>query len=344
MATSALSSRLTGGDSGGAMSQESKTGNELEMSGALDEDERGEADANNSATDESQAAPDAQPNRATLAAQLDLLQEENRRLREEYARARQQSYRRTAFGLALVGAVAAGAGVLFPGARTVLFALGATGLFGALLTFYLTPERFISVSVGEAVYGTLATNGTALLDDLGLTAPVYVPRSASNDVRLFASQADSEDDAALPDDAELSPGFVVTDTTRGLALVPTGDALFDEFERSLTGSLANAPGALAEQLADGLVEQFELVDGADVDASRERVTVGISGSAYGEVGGFDHPVASFLAAGFARGFEVPTAVEVTEADGRADVAVTVRPAQADATFGRVEGSDEADAA
>ncbi|WP_254822960.1 hypothetical protein [Haloglomus halophilum] len=315
------------------MSQEAETGDEHGMSGALDENERGEADDDSGASDQTPAAQDDQPDRATLAAQLDLLQEENRRLRREYARARQQSYRRTALGLALVGVVAAGAGVLFPGARTVLFALGATGIFGALLTYYLTPERFISVSVGEAVYGTLATNGTALRDDLGLGDPIYVPRGASDDVRLFASQADGGGgDPELPAGAALEPGFVITDTTRGLALVPTGDALFDEFERSLTGPLADAPSALAEQLADGLVEQFELVDGADVDASHERVTVGISGSAYGDVGRFDHPVASFLAAGFARGFEVPTAAEVTEADGRADVAVTVRPAREEEAF------------
>jgi len=312
------------------MSQEAETGDEHGMSGALDEDERGEAEADSDASGETADHQDDRPDRATLAAQLDLLQEENRRLSREYARARQQSYRRTALGLALVGVVAAGAGVLFPGARTVLFALGATGVFGALLTYYLTPERFISVSVGEAVYGTLATNGTALRDDLGLADPVYVPRGASDDVRLFASQADGDGAPEIPSGADLEPGFVITDTTRGLALVPTGDALFDEFERSLTGPLADAPSTLAEQLADGLVEQFELVDGADVDASHERVTVGISGSAYGEVGRFDHPVASFLAAGFARGFEVPTETEVTEADGRADVAVTVRPAREEA--------------
>lgn len=323
------------------MSQETQTGDEHGMSGALDEDEREGADADSGTPAESPATQDTPPDRATLAAQLDLLQEENRRLREEYARARQQSYRRTALGLALVGAVAAGAGVLFPGARTVLFALGATGLFGALLTYYLTPERFISVSVGEAVYSTLATNGSALLDDLGLADPVYVPRGATDDVRLFVSQADADDETAVPNDTDLDPGFVVTDTTRGLALAPTGDALFDEFERSLTGPLADAPGTLAEQLADGLVEQFELVDGTDVDASRERVTVGISRSAYGDVGRFDHPVTSFLAAGFACGFEVATAAEVTEADGRADVAVTVRPVPADEEFGRVSGEQEA---
>jgi hypothetical protein len=302
-------------------------------------------------TDETEQPPAADsdgtdadtPDRATLAAQVDLLREENRRLREEYTRARRSNYRRTALGLALVGAFAAGAGVLFPGARTVLFALGATGLFGALLTYYLTPERFIAVSVGEAIYRAFADNGRALADDLGLGDPVYVPREVADDVRLYVPQADTDGATELPDDDALDPGFVIGDGTRGLALVPTGDTLFEEFERSLTGPLADTPGTLAEQLADGLAEQFELVDGADVDASSERVTVGISGSAYGDVGRFDHPVASFLAGGFARAFDVPTEATVTEADGQADVAVTVRPAGEDGAFERVEETGEADA-
>jgi hypothetical protein len=282
--------------------------------------------------DDSDGTDGDTPDRATLAAQVDLLREENRRLREEYTRARRSNYRRTALGLALVGAVAVGAGVLFPGTRTVLFALGATGIFGALLTYYLTPERFIAVSVGEAIYRAFAGNGRALADDLGLGEPVYVPREVADDVRLYVPQAEADGAGTFPEDDALDPGFVIGDETRGLALVPTGDTLFEEFERSLTGPLAGTPGTLAEQLADGLVEQFELVDGADVDANRERVTVGISGSAYGAVGRFDHPVASFLAGGFARAFDVPADVTVTEADGRADVAVTVRPAGEDGTF------------
>ena len=319
------------------MSREADSGDEPHMSEVVAEDERGGTESDTTDT----SARDDQSGRATLAAQVDLLQEENRRLREEYTRARQNNYRRTALGLALVGAIAAGGGVLFPSARTVLFALGATGLFGALLTYYLTPERFIAVSVGEAVYSALAENGAALSDDLGLADPVYVPRGASDDVRLYLPQADVDSADTIPDADALAPGFVVTGTARGLALVPTGDTLFDEFERSLTGPLADTPGTLGEQLVDGLVEQFELVDGAHVDASPGRVTVGVSGSAYAAVERFDHPVASFLAAGFARAFEVPTEVEVTEADGRAEVAVTVRPTSEDEEF-RAENIDEPD--
>ena len=71
---------------------------------------------------------------ADLAAQVELLAEENRRLRAEYARARQTTYRRTALGLFAVGALAVLGGVAFPHSSDVLFALGGTGLFAGVLT------------------------------------------------------------------------------------------------------------------------------------------------------------------------------------------------------------------
>jgi hypothetical protein len=291
-----------------------------------------------SATDADSTESDERPDRPTLVAQLDLLQEENRRLREEYARTQQSHYRRTAVGLLFFGVLAIGGGYIFPAARATLFALGATGLFGALLTYYLTPETFISINVGEAIYGVLAKNSSALSNDLGLSSPIYIPRNQSNDVRLFIPQAGKEPPkTSIPDETILEPGFVISEESRGLVFVPVGDALFDEFERSMSGSLAETPQLLAEQLADGLVEQFELVDGTSITVQQARVTIGISGSAYGEEGRFDHPVSSFLATGFARAFDMPTETIVTDPEGRRGIAVTVRPVAENQPFVSTSG-------
>lgn len=91
-------------------------------------------------------------------ARAELLAEENRRLRAEYARTQQTRYRRTAYGLAALGVLAVLGGLLFPNARGVLFALGGTGLFGGLLTLYLTPGQFVAADVGERVYAAMAAN------------------------------------------------------------------------------------------------------------------------------------------------------------------------------------------
>ncbi|MFC7058818.1 hypothetical protein [Halovenus salina] len=66
-----------------------------------------------------------------LAAQLELVEEENRRLRTEYARARQSKYRRTAYGLFVVGLFTVLLGVLFPGVRRSCSHSGRPGCLAA---------------------------------------------------------------------------------------------------------------------------------------------------------------------------------------------------------------------
>jgi hypothetical protein len=263
-----------------------------------------------------------------LAGQLDVLAEENRRLRDEYARARRTRYRRSALGLAVLGTLAALAGVAFPDTRTVLFALAGTGLFAGVLTYYLTPERFLAAAIGRDVYASLADNEADLVTELGLQeTAVYVPcESASTPPAwLFVPH---RSDYEVPDDDALEELFVVTETerSRGVSFRPSSAPLHEEFDRALADDLATEPAALADQLTEGLVEQFELADSAttDVDPEGGRVSIGISGSAYGPLDRFDHPIESFLGVGFARGLTLPVTVETTPADDRADILVTCR--------------------
>ena len=286
-----------------------------------------DADAVDAGADDADTGVDeASAESAELAAQIDVLREENQRLREEYARARRTQYRRTALALAAVGLLATLGGVALPDSRTVLFALGGTGLFAAALTRYLTPEQFVSASVGEGIYGSLAATAAALVAELGLQDErLYLPGPATPNgvpIRLFVPQQAEYD---LPAPSALDTVFVLADdeAARGVALHPSGGPLFAEFRRTLSGPLADEPGALAAQLADGLVEQFELARSATPDSDEGRVTVAVGGSAYGAIDRIDHPVASFLGVGLATGLERAVSVETRTADGdRADYLVT----------------------
>lgn len=263
-------------------------------------------------TADAQESPETdQLDREDLEAQRDVLLEENQRLRDEYARAKRAQYRRTAIGLVLTGGLAAVAGYLFPVARTVLFVLAGIGIFGGVLTAFLTPERFIAADLGAQVYGALADNEDAIVGDLGLSEErVYVPTEGGT--RLYVPQ---QAEARVPE-SDLDQVFVVTDdeTTRGVAFEPTGEPLFDEFERALTGDLESTPEPLADQLVDALVSQFELVDSVGVELGDEQATFELVGAAYGEITRFDHPVASVLAVGLSHGLDRPVRVEV-DADG-----------------------------
>lgn len=254
------------------------------------------------------------------AARTELLAEENRRLRSEYTRAQQSKYRRTAIGLAAVGCLAVLGGILFPNGREVLFTLGATGLFGGILTLYLTPTKFVAADVGERVYTAMATNERAIADELGIASEqLYVPDE--NTARLYLPQSA---DFVIPD-ARDGP-IIVNDESRGLLLEVTGAALFEEFERALTGELAETPTVLAEQLADGIVEQFELATAIDSDVDLEdgRATFEVTESAFGDLDRIDHPIVSFLAVGVAVALDRSVSVEVTADDKTTDWLVTCR--------------------
>lgn len=267
------------------------------------------------------STPDPDDEIEDLRAQVELLAEENRRLRGEYVRARQATYRRTALGLLAVGALAALAGVALPDARTVLFALAGTGLFGGVLSYYLTPERFVAAGTGERIYAALAATGRELVAELGLRderiyAPARAPDERFAGVRLFVPQ---RGDYVVPDPEALDSLFVVTESgpDRGVAVPPTGGALYREFETVMTDEVADDPTALADQLADGLVEGFELAESAaaEADPAGGRATVEISGGVYGAANRFDHPIASFLAVGLAANLGVAVETSVTGGKG-----------------------------
>lgn len=254
-----------------------------------------------------------EPRREDLLARVDLLEEENARLRSEYTRAKRVRNRRTAAGLAGLGLFSVLGGFVFPDVRAVLFALGGTGLFAAVLTMWVTPERFVSADVGERVYAALAGNQADMVAELGLTGtPVYIPRRA--DVRLYVPQAA---DGEIPDVDALDETFVVGEgeADRGLALEPTGRRLVESLEEIGSGP-ENDVGAAATTLASALVETFEVADSAESDVDREngRVTFEITGPIYGDPERFDHPLSSTLAVGLAETLEEPVRVEVTDTE------------------------------
>jgi hypothetical protein len=261
----------------------------------------------------------------TLAARLEVLAEENRRLRTEYARARRSRYRRSALGLAGLGLFCGLAALLVPGSRTVLVALTGTGLFAGLLTYYLAPEQFLSAAVGRDVYAAIAGNEAALAAELGLESTgIYVPNEGADPPAwLFVPQ---RGDYELPGSEDLDSLFVVTDTerSRGVSLRPTGAPLYEEFERALAEEPGSDPRQLADALCDALVEQFELVERAtsDVDPENGRVSIAIAESAYGSIERFDHPLGSLFGVALARALDGAVTVETRSDDDRADAVLT----------------------
>ncbi|WP_223302226.1 hypothetical protein [Haladaptatus sp. R4] len=118
-----------------------------------------------------------------------------------------------------------------------------------------------------------------------------------------------------PDDARR---WLRRATTSGDTVSPFGRARWPVSRVFLAGrAVAETPEDLAVQLADALVESFALSDSVttEVGADGRSVTFGVSGSAFGSVERFDHPISSFVAVGLARALDRPISVEQLAAGG-----------------------------
>lgn len=257
------------------------------------------------------------------------LEEENRRLRDQYAGVRERRYRRTAIALAVVGLLFGGAGVVVTSAQEVLFAIAAAGLFGAVLTRYLTPEQFIPLDVSEGIYAALASNEAALANQLGLARTrLYLATDAG--ARLVVPEVDAYDDELLRIDDDDPAPLVVSDRAArsGLSLRPTAEPLLRAFEEQHGGALPGEPAEAVSTLAEAVTDALELAGGVetDLDSEEGRVTFSVTDPLYGDVTTFDHPVSSFFGLGLARALETPVRVDVvtSESDHKVAALVTCR--------------------
>lgn len=247
-----------------------------------------------------------------------LLRAENERLRRELERSTRTTYRRTAVALLAVGVVSAVAGLLVPAAQEVLVVVGAIGVFGGVLTWYLTPDRVLAASVTASVYDAHADTLTAVRGELGLREdPVYVPddEHVGGAVLFLPLHADYE----LPE--AFDRAFVATgaERARGVALQPSAATLAGALARSVTGELE--PERLPAVVPEAIVEQFELADGADAELVDGTLTVEVEGVAFEGVDRPDHPVVSLTAVAAARAVGEPVRVEAVDAaTGRVTVA------------------------
>jgi hypothetical protein len=261
------------------------------------------------ATEDDGGSPDPSERIAELETLVDVLQAKNERLRTDYARARAVSYRKTALALTAVGAGAVLGGAALPDVRAVLFVTGAVGLFGGILTWYLTPERVVPISVSESVYDGATGTLTDLRNELGLQ-PVTVYTPVGDQTRGFVPR---DRDAETPENlSHVFPGD--TSGSAGITFTPSGQRLTRETDEIRTTQSSNTALDAVEGVADSLVEHFEVADRIAVEreADGEDVVVSVDAPAFGSLTRLDHPIVSALACAAAQGVEEPVVVDAAE--------------------------------
>lgn len=271
---------------------------------------------NSSRDDTENGEQEAEVDAAALRARVRRLEEENDQLRKQYRTVRESRYARTALGLATVGVMFGLLGFVVIDAQEVLFVIAATGLFGAILTRFLTPERLVSLDVGEGIYAVLASNEASIADQLGLSSTrVYV--TTERGTRLFVPEVDKYEREIFDTDEEFDGPLVVGETASrsGLSLRPTAEPLLRVYEEQHGGDLPPVPREAVLALSEGLTDALEIAASADtdLDVDEGRVTFEISEFLFGPPSRFDHPISSFLGTGLATALDTPTEVEVTTA-------------------------------
>ena len=268
-----------------------------------------ERERGSTGTEEATESPHPSERITELEAVIDALQTQNDRLRTDYARARKVSYRKTALALAAIGVVAVLGGVMLPEVRAVLFVTGSIGLFGGALTRFLTPARVVPVSVGEGVYDAATTTLAGLRDELGLQAmTVYVP--VNDRTRGFIPR---DREFELPENvAHAFPKD--RNGAQGLSFAPSGQQLTRETDQIRTARTPDTALHAIEQIADSLVEHFEIADQITVkkETDFQEFTVLVDEPAFGSLTRLDHPIVSALACAAAQGADEPVVIKSTE--------------------------------
>lgn len=192
-----------------------------------------------------------------------------------------------ALGVALVGA-----SFVAPAFETLLFVWGGTALFVTLMLRFVMTGTTVSSSVATDVYTAMARNARRL--------------------------GPADDHEYVPD-------------SDGVTLV-VGDREFDAVgERLLRrhGELTSGESVSTQLsvLTDALVNDLELATRAAATTDGESATVRVSGSRVGTAELFDHPVASVVGAGLARGLATPVGVETTLDDGELIVVAKLKTSE-----------------
>lgn len=231
-------------------------------------------------------------------------------------------HRRGVIALVILGTLGLAGGFMLPEARSVLFALGGIGIFGAVILQYLLPARFISAATSESIYTSYSTTCAELVAELQLhDERIYIPNTTEDaPTRLFVP-AGTKSQIPVPGEAKSLFVYGEDNQFDGISVLPTGWSLYREFEKSIQPDIAEQPSQLAEQIADALTNHFGLVDKATTEGGLGYVAFTVIDTAYGPVDRFDHPVESFLAVTLASVLEVPVGVTVTAGEGAKSVRI-----------------------
>jgi hypothetical protein len=137
---------------------------------------------------------------------------------------------------------------------------------------------------------------------------VYVP--VSDQTRGFIPR---DRDFEVPENlSHVFPGS--TSGSEGMTFTPSGQEMTREVDEIRTTQASDTTLGAVEQVADSLVEHFEVVDQITVEKSTvvREVIISVDEPAFGPLSRLDHPVVSALACAAAQTVDSPVVVDSVE--------------------------------
>ncbi|MBX0286464.1 hypothetical protein [Haloarcula salinisoli] len=221
--------------------------------------------------------------------------------------------------LLILAAVLFAMATSLPTFRQTLVTLGVVGIFGSILLYVVTPERFLPADVTRAVESVRNQNVGWIVEKLSTSQqPRYVP--TADGIKLFFPEFAGDE---TPDIAEVETGTEPSDSVSGIVLKPSGDP-FLQLVLAEAGRLPRSNAEAVDSLSTALVDRFGLAEAATVESiDDDHVTIEVSGSIFDQKDNLDHPIVSLFATGLAHssGTEVRPTVTTTDTD---DLLITLR--------------------
>lgn len=225
----------------------------------------------------------------------------------------------TGIGLLLILAALFIAGsFITPVLRDTLIALSVVSVFGAVLLYLVTPERFLAAGLIRSIEATGSRNIQSLIERAGVArTPRYVPTETG--VKLVFPELASD---PTPPVAELEKEYSERDSG-ALVLHPSGERVLTE-SGFQTGDVRPDKTAAIDALSSSIIRQRGLANRTAIESiDDQHATVKITGSVFDATHHLDHPVQSIFAVGLATILESPVQPTMTVKEND-DLLITFR--------------------
>ena len=232
----------------------------------------------------------------SLVENLQLLQSENKALKQELLRYRRLPSSKIGFILLVIGVLVLATS--FVGASTILAFIGLGLTFWGALFLFAKPTKFVRSTLLDSTALSSYTTIDRIIDDLNYKGkPTYIPSypkgaylpeylKGLKEMVVFIS---AKDITTMPTIEEMARKQFLVKNPKGMCIAPPGSGLVSLFEKELRTDFTKIDlDGLYNSLPTVIVNNLELASNFEIDAEKELIHVKITDSVYKDLYSKEH--------------------------------------------------------